>query len=220
VFVVAGVRLYREGLAQLLGPQRRVKLVGNAASGDQLLARIDVLKPDVVAVDVSAPESLATVRAIGTAVPSTKLVAVALSDGEESVLRCAEAGVVGFVPRDATVEQFVDAVESAVRDEVFCSPRMAATLLHRVATLSADQAAPLPEHRLTTRELEIIDLIDEGLTNKEIAGRLCIEVATVKNHVHNILEKLQVHGRAEAAARMRDGGGGLTAGKRRAWTQA
>jgi DNA-binding NarL/FixJ family response regulator len=84
-----------------------------------------------------------------------------------------------------------------------CSPRLAATLLRRVAVLAADRAQPRVEARLTARELEIVELIDEGLSNKEIASRLCIEVPTVKNHVHNILEKLDVRGRAEAAARVR-----------------
>jgi two-component system, NarL family, nitrate/nitrite response regulator NarL len=203
IFIVAEVRLHRDGLAGLLAGERRAKVVGGGAGSDQLLARIDVLKPNVVTLDVTAPDSLATARAIGVAVPSTKLVAFGLGDGEEIVLRCAEAGVVGFVPKEATADQLVEALESAMRGEVSCSPRMAATLLRRVATLAADQAAPLPEHRLTARELEIIELIDEGLTNKEIAARLTIEVATVKNHVHNILEKLEVRGRAEAAARVR-----------------
>jgi two-component system, NarL family, nitrate/nitrite response regulator NarL len=203
IFIVDDVRLHRDGLAGLLAGDRRTNVVGGGGSSDQLLARIDVLKPDVVTLDLTAPDSLATARAIGSAVPSAKLVAVGLGDGEEMVLRCAEAGFVGFVPRDANLDQLVEAFESAMRGEVSCSPRMAATLLRRVATLAADQAAPLPEHRLTARELEIIELIDEGLTNKEIAARLTIEVATVKNHVHNILEKLEVRGRAEAAARVR-----------------
>jgi DNA-binding NarL/FixJ family response regulator len=94
----------------------------------------------------------------------------------------------------------VATLESATRGEALFSPRMAASLLRRVAALAATQPSPSAQVRLTPRERDIMRLLDEGLSNKEIAQRLGIEVATVKNHVHNILEKLQVHRRGEAAA--------------------
>jgi two-component system, NarL family, nitrate/nitrite response regulator NarL len=86
---------------------------------------------------------------------------------------------------------------------VVCSPQIAASLIRRVRTLSCERPAPSDVPPLTARQWEILDLIDEGLSNKEIAGRLCIEVPTVKNHIHNILDKLQVRRRSEAAARVR-----------------
>jgi DNA-binding NarL/FixJ family response regulator len=92
---------------------------------------------------------------------------------------------------------------SVVRDEMACSPRIAAALLRRVASLAVERSPWPSGARLTARELEVLGLIDEGLSNKQIAGRLCIELATVKNHVHNILEKLQVGRRSEAALQVR-----------------
>jgi two-component system nitrate/nitrite response regulator NarL len=216
VFVVGEIRVFRDGLAELLRSDGRVRVVGGGAASEQLLARIDVLKPDVAVLDARPHESLATVRALAAAAPNVKVVAVGVRDNEESVIRCAEAGVIGFVAGDAALEDLVSTIESAARDEVLCSPRMAATLLRHVATLAATNGRTPVEQRLTARELEIVELIDEGLSNKEIATRLCIEVATVKNHVHNILEKLEVRGRAEAAAIVRRRGRrlvGLEAGR-------
>ncbi len=129
--------------------------------------------------------------------------ALAVSEVESDVLAWAEAGVVGYVPREASLEDLVSTIEAVVRGELRCSPRIAATLFRRVTKLSANRRHTPQGIHLTPRELEILDLIDHGLSNKQIAGKLGIEVATVKNHVHNILEKLQVNRRGEAAARMR-----------------
>ena len=131
------------------------------------------------------------------------MVALGVADADDHVLGCAEAGVAGYVPRDASLDDLVAVIESAFRGEAICSPRIAGSLLRRIATLAAGQNGTMPLAHLTGREREIVRLIDRGLSNKEIARDLGIEVATVKNHVHNILEKLQVRRRGEAAARMR-----------------
>jgi len=107
------------------------------------------------------------------------------------------------VPRDGTLADLRAVIESVARGEVVCSPRIAASLLRRIADLAAEREPPPPELRLTSREIEIVELIDQGLSNKEIAQRLSIALPTVKNHVHSILDKLHVHRRAEAAARLR-----------------
>ena len=125
-----------------------------------------------------------------------------MREEEEEVIPLAEAGVDGFVSRDASLEDLCQAVKSAAAGETRCSPRIAAMLAHRVATL----ARQLPERELiplTRRQLEIVRLIDEGLPNKAIAQRLFIEVPTVKNHVHNILQRLDVKHREDAALEVR-----------------
>jgi two-component system nitrate/nitrite response regulator NarL len=147
------------------------------------------------------PDSVLAVRSLAAAAPAVKVVAVAVPDSERDVIACVEAGVAGYVTREASVEELVQATLDATRGELHLPPRMAARLVRHVAELATDR--PGPEARLTSRELEIVDLIDDGLSNKQIAQRLCIEVPTVKNHVHNILEKLQVDRRSEAAARVR-----------------
>jgi DNA-binding NarL/FixJ family response regulator len=203
VLIVAHIRLYREGLTAMLQGERRIDVVGTATGADEAVAALQACRPDVVLLDTAIPDNVWIVRALVAAVPGTKVVALAVPEVEREVLACAEAGVAGYVTREGSVEDLVAAVESVARGEMVISPRMAATLLQRVATLALEQSPAAIEARLTTREVEILDLIDQGLSNKEIARRLTIELSTVKNHVHNILEKLNVTRRGEAAARAR-----------------
>jgi DNA-binding NarL/FixJ family response regulator len=203
VLIVAHIRLYREGLAEMLQAEERIDVVGTAAGADEAVDALRREDPDVVLLDMAIPDNVWLVRALVAAVPGTKVVALAVPDVEREVLACAEAGVAGYVTREGSVEDLVAAVESVARGEMLCSPRMAATLLQRVATLALERSPAGIEARLTGRELQILDLIDQGLSNKEIARRLTIELSTVKNHVHNILEKLNVTRRGEAAARAR-----------------
>lgn len=206
VVIAADIRLYREGLAEMLGREAGITVVGTAADWPQSLARVRDLMPDVLLVDMAMPESVFAVRSISAAAPVVKVVALAVPESERDVIAYAEAGIAGYVTREASIEELVQAVESAARGELILSPRMAATLLRHVAVLATERGADMPEARLTTRELEIVELIDDGLSNKEIARRLSIGLPTVKNHVHHILEKLHVTRRSEAAARVRSRG--------------
>jgi len=203
VAIVADTRLYREGLAQVLGRDARVTVVATAARREEALASLPAVQPDVVLVDMAIPDSCGVVRAILARVSLARVVALGVVEDDDDVLGCAEAGVAGYVQREASIEDLVTVIESVARGEAICSPRVAASLLRRVAALAAGNGSGAPPARLTSREREIVRLIDDGLSNKEIARDLGIEVATVKNHVHNILEKLQVHRRGEAAARVR-----------------
>jgi two-component system, NarL family, nitrate/nitrite response regulator NarL len=203
ILIVCDVRLYREGLAQSLTSDGRVRVLGSATSVADALMQIRDTPPDVVVLDVAIRNSLDLPRAILSTTPATRVVAFALHDGEHDVLQCAEAGIAGYVPRDGSLSDLVEAIEGAVRGEVICSPRTAATLFRRLASLSSQPAPASEDSVLTAREIQIVELIDQGLANKEIAQLLSIGTATVKNHVHHILEKLQVTRRAEAAARLR-----------------
>jgi two-component system, NarL family, nitrate/nitrite response regulator NarL len=203
ILIVCDVRLYREGLAQSLTSDGRVHVIGSAVSVADALTQIRETPPDVVVLDVAIRNSLDLPRAVQTTLPATRVVAFALHDSEHDVLQCAEAGIAGYVARDGSVSDLVNAIEGAVRGEVICSPRTAATLFRRLASLSSQPALAREDSVLTAREIQIVELIDQGLANKEIAQLLSIGTATVKNHVHHILEKLQVTRRAEAAARLR-----------------
>jgi two-component system, NarL family, nitrate/nitrite response regulator NarL len=203
VLIVTDIRLYREGLAQILGRAERLEVAGAVARCEEALASIARAAPDVVLVDLGVPDSVATIGAIRIAAPNVVVVALAVAEVEGDVLACAEAGAAGYVPREASVDDLVAVLQSVVRGEAICSPRIAATLFRRVAALSAARGSAPSLLGLTVREREILRILDHGFSNKEIAQRLGIEVATVKNHVHNILEKLKVHRRAEAAARIR-----------------
>jgi DNA-binding NarL/FixJ family response regulator len=203
IVVVAEIRLYREGLAEMLRGEQGLEVVGTAAGADEAVRILRTVAPDIVLLDMGIPDNAWLVRALVAAVPGTRVVALAVPEIEREVLACAEAGVAGYVTRDASIEDVVAAVQSAARGEVLASPRMVATLFERVATLALERSPQTIESRLTARELEILDLIDRGLSNKEIARLLTIELSTVKNHVHNILDKLNVSRRSEAAARRR-----------------
>ena len=205
MFVVAQVRLYEEGLAQAIGLDPRYEVAGTAPSIALGVRRIRALAqpPDVALLDLAAPDGLAAVRALRDELPDMRVIALGIRELEPDVIAWAEAGVDGFVSRDASLEDLCATVDSVARGETLCSPRVAATLLRRVATLARERRPAPPHAVLTARERQIVALIDEGLSNKEIAGRLRIELPTVKNHVHNVLEKLQVRRRSEAAARVR-----------------
>lgn len=199
LLIVAEARFYRDGLAGAL-EREDVEIVGAVASADEALACAHELAPTVALVDLGAPGAVALAQAMRVAAAETKVIALAVREVEEEVVMLAEAGVAGYVTREQSLDELVAAVRSVAAGETLCSPWLAATLLRRVAELARDRAPAPVSGRLTAREREIVALLGDGLSNKEIAARLRIELPTVKNHVHNILEKLNVRRRAEAAA--------------------
>jgi DNA-binding NarL/FixJ family response regulator len=202
VLVVGEIRLYREGLAQALADEPAIDVVGTAVGGSDALAQIAQLEPELVLVDLMQG-GLELVRVLRQRESGPSVLAVSVRDSEEEVLACAEAGVAGYVTRDASFEDLITAVMSIARGEAVASPRITAALLRRVADLAAQRQAEALPAPLTAREREVMQLLDRGLTNKQIAVALHIELPTVKNHVHHILDKLQVRGRSEAVARIR-----------------
>jgi two-component system nitrate/nitrite response regulator NarL len=209
IAIFADIRFYREGLALFFAGQDGFEVVGTAedvAGAVDLSLRVEF---DVALLDIASLGSIDSIRTLTAAVPTGGIVALGVREDEHEVISLAEAGVVGFVSRDAPLDELSRVVESATRGETRCSARVAAMLVRRVAIL-ADQLLPqrgaIP---LTRRQLQIVRLIDEGLPNKAIAQRLFIEVPTVKNHVHNILDRLDVHRREDAASAVNRLSGGL-----------
>jgi two-component system nitrate/nitrite response regulator NarL len=203
IVIVGEIRLYRDGLAEVLSHKPGLEVVGSLAGPHEAYEELPTLLPDIVLLDMATARSHEAVARIRELVPGTHVVALGVADVEGDILGCAEAGVAGYVPREGTLDSLVDAIQSAVLGELQCSPQMAGTMLRRIAALSALRPGVVDIGSLTSREKEVLRLIDEGCSNKDIAGRLGIEVATVKNHVHNLLEKLHVHRRGEAAAQLR-----------------
>jgi two-component system, NarL family, nitrate/nitrite response regulator NarL len=202
LFVISDIRLYREGLCEVLARREGIELVGSepdVGHATATLIRLD-LAPDVALIDVADTEGLDALRRFAEALPDLSIVAITVPNRPGDVIACAEAGAAGFVTRDASVDELVEALEAIGRGEVRCSPRMTAALLRRVSSLARERTEV---STLTQREREILGLIDAGLSNKVIAEQLSIEVPTVKNHVHRIIEKLGVTNRGQAAARMR-----------------
>jgi two-component system, NarL family, nitrate/nitrite response regulator NarL len=194
--VVSDVRIYREGLVLALDRLEDFEVVAVAESGSQAVAATVEACPAVVVVDIGAQGGVEIVRKVRERLPAAKVVAFGVDDSEQEILTCAEAGVAGFVCRDASAAELAAIVRSAVRDEVLCSPKIAASLLRRVASLASRASGAAGT--LTMRERQVLALMRDGLANKQIAAQLSIAEATVKNHVHNVLEKLHVRRRAQA----------------------
>ena len=199
IALLGDVRLNREGLAALLSRDGRVQVAAATPTAHGIPPAGSAV--DVIVVDTGADAESQAVRDVVDNAP-VPVVALGAPDDEQDVIAFAELGVVGFVEREAELDELVASVECAARGEASFPPRIATTLLRRISSLAMRRASPEPTS-LTARERQIVQLIAEGLSNKEIGTRLFIEVATVKNHVHNILEKLQVKRRDDAVARLR-----------------
>jgi DNA-binding NarL/FixJ family response regulator len=205
VLVVADVRLYREGLSLVLSCASDITVVGVAADEQDARELLRETPPAVVLVDIGTRRGLQSLGSIVVSAAETPVVAIGIDGAEADIIACAEAGVAGYVTREGSGDDLIAAVVAASRGELECSARVAALLFKRVASLAAEQrsASQQPEPPLTRREQEIVELLGHGLSNKEIAARLHIEVATVKNHVHRIIEKLKIRRRGEVPAAMR-----------------
>lgn len=209
IVIAAEVRLYRDGLATALAARPGFDVVATAANAAECLDRSAALSPTLVLLETAMPGALAAARTLAA---TTRVLALALPEELDEVVACAEAGMAGYVTRDASLDQLVAAIDAAARGELLTSPRMAAQLLQRVADLAGALRGSSDAPRLTGRELEIVDLIDAGFSNKQIAGRLSIQISTVKNHVHNILEKLGVERRTDAASAVHARAGSRSSG--------
>ena len=198
VFIVAGIRLYRDGLADVLARSEGLFVVGAHAGGGGALAHLALSRPDVALLDMATPQSYAMAREVHQSNPEISVVALGIKASEPELLTCAEAGITGYLREDASLDELIAVIESAARGELICSPRLARELVRRLATLAAERPPDSPQSRFTPRERQILGLLDQDLSNKEIAVHLGVEVATIKNHVHHLLEKLGVHRRHEA----------------------
>ncbi|MFL5383912.1 MAG: LuxR C-terminal-related transcriptional regulator [Longimicrobiaceae bacterium] len=203
VAVATDVCLYREGLAISLSRRPETDVVATAGHLAEALELLRHARPDVLLLDLGLAGSAEVVRAARELRPETKVVALAISDTEQGVLACAEAGVRGFVTRDASIDDLVGTMLEVARGELVCAPAIAASLFRHVGELAARRGDPADASALTPREREVLALVGEGLSNKEISRRLRIGLSTVKNHVHHLLEKLHVSRRGAAAARLR-----------------
>lgn len=215
VVVIGDIRLFCDGLAHYLRRVPGVTVAGVAKSGREAVATCRELEPDIALVDMAMTESMVAVRELGEAAPRTSIVGISVPEEGGAVIACAEAGVSAYVAREGSLDDLASTLKSVMRGEAPVSPRIAAALLRRLAdtargTARPSSAVPSP---LTAREEQIADLVGEGLSNKQIARRLRIRLATVKNHVHNILEKLDVSRRTQIAGRLAGVAGGAAPAK-------
>jgi two-component system nitrate/nitrite response regulator NarL len=205
VFVASDVPVYREGVSRVIATEDSLELAGAAATAESSARLRGGAQPDVVLVDAIQRTDLVIAREIASAAGQAHVVALVAPDREHDLLGWAGAGVSGFLSWEASPQQLVETLRRAARGESPCSPDVAEALVRRARENPDGVLAS--KRCLTHREAQIAELVAEGLSNKAIASRLTIEPATVKNHVHRILEKLRVHSRGEAAAKLRHGVG-------------
>lgn len=204
IVVLTPVRLMGDGLAAcvMTRPDIVVRAVVNSLDG--LRQALDRAAVDLVLIDVTQGIDLYDVRAIAADHPEVALVALGLNEQRQDVIRCGRAGFVGYVARDASVDVLCDALCDVIQGRLACPAEISSGLLRALFRREEPVEPPHGEQPLTRRESEVLQLIGHGHSNKEIARDLNLSVATVKHHVHNILEKLHLPRRAQAMRKVRD----------------
>lgn len=206
LLLVNEIRLMGNVITAALEDEADIHVVGCVTGIEAALQLIQEMDVDVALVSTRLPEqgALKLTDAITRLAPETKVLVLGLTEEKKRVLRYVEAGAAGYVLKDDSLDDLVETVRASVDGKVYVSPRITAAMMERLSDLaqmfSEVESSVATDAGLTPRELEVLELLGEGLTNQQIAERLVIEVGTVKNHVHSILEKLNVSSRGEAAA--------------------
>ncbi len=206
IVIVDDQPLFRRALATLIDEQPDLTIVGEAENGLQAVELARSLAPDLVVMDVEMPvmDGVEATRLIRDQLPAVKVVILTVSDADEPLFDAIRFGAHGYLLKDLRPEQLYDLIRAVMRNETPLSPVIAGRLLREFRDRPGGRRAPaVPEPAgpgLTHREIEILQLVADGLSNKEIGVRLTITEGTVKNHVHNALEKLQLENRVQAAA--------------------
>ncbi|WP_426244874.1 response regulator [Nocardioides sp. LHG3406-4] len=198
--VVDDQELFRRGLVMLLSSEADIEVIGEASDGVAGTEMAASLAPDVVLLDVRMPKrtGIEACRAIKEAVPSAKIIMLTVSDEEADLYEAVKNGAAGYLLKDSSIEDVAQAIRVVADGQSLISPSMAVKLIDEFKQMSKPNRGQVPGLRLTERELEVLRLVAKGLNNRDIAKQLFISENTVKNHVRNILEKLQLHSRMEA----------------------
>jgi len=210
-------RLLREGIVEMVRAQPGFKVLAASADANEALNKVREAKPDVVLVDFGLEDhdSLTLTATVHAEVPEAKVIVMGLLPLQEDVAHYVRAGASGFIMKDATFDEFFATIRAVAGGAQVLPTQLTNSLFSQIVRNAAvkDGAKVIEAVRLTSREKQVIDLLGEGLSNKEIAGRLHIAVHTVKSHVHNVLEKLALHSRLEVAAFSHASGGSKTRSK-------
>lgn len=206
VLLVDDHALFRQGLAGLLSSQDDIEVVGEASSGEEAVEKARELVPDLILMDINMPgtNGLEATRLIKDELPHTRVVMLTVSEDDHDLFEAVKNGAEGYLLKTLKAEQLFELLKGVFKGEAPISPSMAKKLLAEFAHMARkDKEQPIEtDHHgaLTKREREVLQLLSDGATDKEIAASLCISRRTVKNHVHNILEKLQLQNRVQATA--------------------
>jgi len=204
ILLIEENRILREGIAALLKKQTDMKIIANVVNAENIMEQIDALKPDIVLLDLGfrGQNSLQLVKQIMAQFKEAKIIGMNLIEFQTDVLEFIQAGVSGFILKEADNIRFLKAIRKVDRGLKVLPPPLTGTLFSQIAeSEKVEKKTSILNHlvRMTTREKQVIKLISDGLTNKEIAQELNVAVYTAKSHVHNILEKLSLTTRAQIA---------------------
>jgi DNA-binding NarL/FixJ family response regulator len=205
VLVVDDQELVRAGFCVILDTADGITVIGEAADGEEAVAQAAAHGPDVVLMDIRMPKinGIEAARQMKEVAPSAKIVILTISDEEEDLFEAIRSGASGYLLKDIPLDELADSVRAVHGGQSLINPSMAGKLLSEFATLARrdaeeEPAKHAPAPKLTDREMEVLRLVARGMNNRDIAKELFISENTVKNHVRNILEKLQIHSRMEA----------------------
>jgi DNA-binding NarL/FixJ family response regulator len=200
VLVVDDQELFRRGLTMLLGVEPGIEVVGEAGDGVEGTALAETAAPDVVLLDIRMPKrsGIEACVAIKETVPSAKIIMLTVSDEEADLYEAIKSGASGYLLKDSSIDEVAQAVRVVADGQSLISPSMAVKLIDEFKQMTRPARDSVPGLRLTERELEVLSQVAKGLNNRDIAKFLYISENTVKNHIRNILEKLQLHSRMEA----------------------
>jgi DNA-binding NarL/FixJ family response regulator len=207
VLIADDQRLMREGIASLLAIQPGIEIVGMAGSGEDAISQALQLRPDVVLMDVRMPhmDGIAATASIRHQLPSCQVVMLTTFDDEEYIVDSLRAGAVGYILKDVPASDLAKAVHAAHRGIFQLDVSIAQKVVQNLSS-PREATAPPPDDGLTSRELDVLRLIAQGATNKEIAEQLVISEGTVKNHITNMLSRLGLRDRTQAALYARERG--------------
>lgn len=209
-------RLLREGIVEMIRTQPGFKVLAASADANEALEKVKEAKPDIVLLDFGLEnhDSLNLTSTVHAEVPEAKVIVMGLLPMQEDVAHYVRAGASGFIMKDASFDEFFATIRAVAKGAQVLPSQLTNSLFSQIVRNAAvkDTAKVIDSVRLTTRERQVIDLLGEGLSNKEISSRLHIAVHTVKSHVHNVLEKLALHSRLEVAAFSHASGGSKALG--------
>jgi two-component system nitrate/nitrite response regulator NarL len=206
ILVIEDNRVLRDGITAMLNEQADMRVVATIGSGNNILLKASLVKPHVILIDMGLRnfKEISVIESIKEKIPEAKVIGMGFVPTQSDIVEFVEAGASGFILKVATVKEFIGTIRSVAQGIKVLPPSLAGSLFTHVIEHAVKKGKITNIVRMTKREREIIVLIADGLSNKEIAQKLNIATHTVKSHVHNIMEKLALHSRLQIAKYTRD----------------